>query len=295
MDGPESVASRRFALALALAAAVVAAPARARADLVINGVFTGGDAPADMVGGGNLQDIFNAAAIYWERAFSAPGDHWAVTVQYGWAPLMGVNGEHFLLGQGGTPNRETLGQIYLDNSGNTHFFADPTPFDNSEYQTFNAYSNDLGGGTINTGRVYAATSGPAAGNVDLLTIVEHEIGHALGIFFENLAYQQQVPGNTLEITSPLPYAGTTMFMFAGHLDMSQLPSALMSNIQPPGRRILISAADILAEAQISQFFNPNLDPYAVPEPSSLALCGAGLAAAAWLARRRRTPRADRGV
>ena len=67
-----------------------------------------------------------------------------------------------------------------------------------------------------------------------------------------------------------------MFMFAGHLDMSQLPHALMSNIQPPGERILISAADVLAEAQMSQFLNPNLDPYAVPEPSAVALLIVGL-------------------
>ena len=262
-------------LALAVAAVLVAS-AGARADLVIDGSFTGGDPPQDMVGGGDLTTIFNAAATYWERAFSAPGDDWTVTVKYGWAPLMGINGEHILLSQGGTPNRETCGQIYLDNSGSTPFFADPTPFDDSEYQKYTTYSSDLGAGAVNTGRVYEATSGPAADHVDLLTIVEHEIGHALGIFYQNLAYQQQIPGNTLEITSPLPYAGSTIFMFAGHIQSLQLPHALMSNIQPPGERILISAADVLAEAQISRFLDPNLDPYAVPEPGSAGLLAVGL-------------------
>ena len=71
-----------------------------------------------------------------------------------------------------------------------------------------------------------------------------------------------------EIKPPLPFAGTSIFMFNGHINMSQLPNALMSNIQPPGRRILISVADILAEAQISQFFYPSLDPYAVPEDTT---------------------------
>jgi hypothetical protein len=270
-------------------AALLIASGPARGDLVITGVFTGGAPPADMVGGGNLTDIFNAAAVYWERAFTSPSDHWAVTVQYGWAPLMFINGEHILLSQGGTPNREISGQIHLDNSGNTHFFADPNPFSNAAYQTYTEYSSDIGGGTVNTGRIYTATSGPAAGNVDLLTIVEHEIGHALGVFFANLSYQAQVPGNTLEITAPLPYAGSTIFMLAGHIDSNQLGTALMSNIQPPSERIQISAIDVLAEAQISQFFTPNLNPYAVPEPSAAALLAAGLlgwSARAWARARR---------
>lgn len=112
-----------------------------------------------MVGGGTLQGVFSAAAAYWERAFSAPGDDWTVNVRYGWAPLTGINGQHLLLTQGGTPDRETGGEISLDDSGGTHLLADPTPFDNSEYQKYAAYSSDLGGRTIDTGRVYEAMSG----------------------------------------------------------------------------------------------------------------------------------------
>ena len=50
----------------------------------------------------------------------------------------------------------------------------------------------------------------------------------------------------------------------------------MGTQQSPGDRYLISPVDILAEAQISQFNFPNLDPYAVPEPSSFVLLSIGL-------------------
>jgi hypothetical protein len=38
---------------------------------------------------------------------------------------------------------------------------------------------------------------------------------------------------------------------------------------------IVCPVDVLAEAQISQFNNPNLDPYAVPEPSSFVLLTVG--------------------
>ena len=121
--------TRRISRLLALgvvSAAILGWSSEARADLVINGVFTGGARRQVWSAAAICRISSPAAATYWERAFSAPGDNWAVTVQYGWSPLMGINGEHILLTQGGTPNREISGQIYLDNSGNTPFFADPT-------------------------------------------------------------------------------------------------------------------------------------------------------------------------
>src|SRR5262249_42731242 len=46
---------------------------------------------------------------------------------------------------------------------------DPTPRDDREFPLFAG------------GREYRVTSGPAAGHVDLLTVVEHELGHLLGL------------------------------------------------------------------------------------------------------------------
>ena len=68
-----------------------------------------------------------------------------------------------------------------------------------------------------------------------------------------------------------------------------ITGALMGPIQEPGSRYLICPVDILAEAQISQFATPNLDPYAVPEPGSLGLILVGLTVVFARATARRRP------
>jgi hypothetical protein len=55
-------------------------------------------------------------------------------------------------------------------AGNQGWFMDPTPADDVEFQPTNA-----------PGELYAGVNSPAAGLVDLLTVVEHELGHALGL------------------------------------------------------------------------------------------------------------------
>src|SRR5262249_21006452 len=59
--------------------------------------------------------------------------------------------------------------VQLDvNAGGLGWFVDPTPGDDSEF--------------AGTGDVYAlrADGGPAAGQMDLLTVVMHELGHGSG-------------------------------------------------------------------------------------------------------------------
>jgi hypothetical protein len=50
------------------------------------------------------------------------------------------------------------------------WFVDPTPVDEREFGAANA-----------TGEFRAVVNGPAAGRVDLLTVVSHELGHVLGL------------------------------------------------------------------------------------------------------------------
>ncbi len=65
-----------------------------------------------------------------------------------------------------------------DGSGGIPWFIDETPFDDLEFRGGRNPFHGMAGG-----------SGPAAGAVDLLTVMQHELGHALGfsIFYPSFA------------------------------------------------------------------------------------------------------------
>jgi hypothetical protein len=98
----------------------------ASASLTIHSRFAPSIAPSDLVGGGNLEEVFNAAAASWERAFTDPSDPWEVDLTYEWAPLTNAQGLCQLVDQGGTPHRILSARILFDNSGDSPFFADST-------------------------------------------------------------------------------------------------------------------------------------------------------------------------
>ena len=78
------------------------------------------------------------------------------------------------------------------------WFVDPTPLDNSEFPV----ATDQG--------LQADNGSPAAGRMDLLTVLLHEMGHTLGL---------------------------------GDLDPSTYPSNLMAGTLPPGTRRLPYAGE----------------------------------------------------
>jgi hypothetical protein len=273
-------------LTLVLASVTVLIPASGvRAGLVINATFVRGDPPSNMAGGGNLTDIFNTAISYWKAAFTDPNDNWVVSLQYQWAPLRSDLYSQFrTTAQGGDPHRIESGIVTFNNSSATVLFADPTPRDNSEYTQYAESYFDTPIGLLVVSWIYSGATGDFANRVDLLTIAEPEIGHALGLAEDNTSAESPII-----VTPPRPFAGEEIpDVGTDHLSIA---GALMGPNPIAGERLLISPVDVLAEAEISRFADPNLDPYAVPKPGTLLLLSLGFTA---LVARRIQPHRCRG-
>lgn len=259
------------------------------ASLIIQRNYTAASAPT-MAGSGNLTSIFNAAADWWELAYYDPngdGSDFTLSIEYKWAALSGsILGVHSLQSEGGSPHRETSALIRFDNDGSSNWFADSTPYENSEYSVYTEYSNDFGGGLLNTGRVFTGASGDAVGNYDLFTVALHEIGHALGLSSANNAFVAENNDLDIDVTAgPWDggYAGSVLNTRNGaHLgnasdsvDNALYNKAAMYPYAGASQRKYGSALDILANAQISKWQNPNFNPQFsasnVPEPGSIAV------------------------
>jgi hypothetical protein len=257
-------ASKQISLTL-LALAFLYIPNASALTVVTN--FIGGVPPANAAGGGNLSDIVNAAARIWEAAYLDPV---TITINFGWAPI-GDAGTHTLMEQGGTPNRETTGLILFDNTGAAKFYLDPTPNSNEEFGRRTEEYQDLGGGQVNVARLFSNPVGDAAGHTDLLSVVVHEMGHALGMCAANSAFRQKAAVGTIRLADDLPFAGTVIPLatnnagITSHFDALKVTyGAVMAGISGDERR-LPSALDILANAEISGFKMLNLDREQTPQ------------------------------
>lgn len=241
-----------------------------------------GDPSSNIAGGGNLQDIFNAAADSWEA--SILDDH-TINIVYAWLDLRTLGLPANVRSIGGTfensfpPN---TGFVAFNNDPSVPWFLDSTPTSNEEYQVFESSTEDLGGGTINIGRVYTASVGDAVGRSDLLTSATNRIGAALGFISPFPAFG--IPGNSqltfpeLVVTSPRPFPGTvipTLDTPVGEgIDSAEIATAVLSQSvfgQPSlGQRKALSAVDVLAVAEVSNFESVNLNPgQTVPEPATV--------------------------
>lgn len=276
----------RLARAASLVLFFLLAASPARAGLKIHPVFLECEPPrtncappsaTDMVGGGDLQEIFQVAAEAWEAAFKADSKQWDVTIEFGWAKVGPCFGQEFLLSQGGTdPVRITRSQVLLNNEPCfPGFYADPTPRDSSEYKQFTSYLlDDI---PLNRGRIFSKATGAAANRYDLLTIVTHEIGHALGLDGDYVGYQERCEGQSsffclVPVTPPRPFAGYDLVLtFGPHLEFVGSGGQPLMVVDPfVGIRQLISGLDVLVIAELSSFDNPNLDPLCDP---ACTICG----------------------
>lgn len=293
-----TIAARRCGLILSL---LLVAPASRAVTIELE--YLGGDQQARAVGAGDLQTIMTAAAQQWEDAVRDP---FTLKIQYGWAPIGG--GVHFLLEQGGSPNRETAGLIQFNNDdieGHFVWFLDQNPLSNASFADFTETSADLGGGAINVGRTYSSYSSSVSADVlacvmcsDLFTSALHEIGHSLGMSAANASYINESANGLIDIASPLPFSGTQLqlvpnFDVAAHFENSGiLGGTEMSGRIGYGWRTLLTDADILAVAQLSGFrdlrlHTPIPPPISVQEPPMflLLIVGLGMAFGARTTRR----------
>lgn len=255
-------------------------PRAARA-VTIQRIDGGGTPAPNVAGGGDLFTVFNAAADVWENALL---DDFTVTITFSWAPRDGsVLASHTLWEQGGIPHRQTAGQIRFDNDASFGWFLDPTPTLNEEWTTYTETTADLGGGMMNTGRVFSDPLGDAVGRHDLFTVALHEIGHALGMSSANTVFQTENTDGKVDITAPHQCAGCALYTISGsHLN---IPTAVLYPSIARNQRKLLTAADILANAQLSAFTSVDLAPSpglsvsggsSVPEPGTPWLFATGL-------------------
>jgi hypothetical protein len=155
----------------------------------------------------------------------ARSGNWKLTIEYGWAPLLAPNlfaQEYLVSERGNNPSRIGHSCILFNtvpriDSPLLGLFADPTPWDNSEYLDYIADAINTEYGWLNIGRTFSEPTGLAANRKDILTIAMHEIGHALGLDDTYSGLHILLPGGAgpLQIKPPLPFAGSTYFLRQG--------------------------------------------------------------------------------
>jgi len=235
-------------------------------------------------GGGfnaNEQGVINAAIDWWEMLIvnQGPNGPAAFNVSITQAPDANI-GTTFNLSENAN-NIPTDADITIDDGTNFNFFVDTTPHESSEFVRGNNPYHGLpkaGGGT----------GGNATGRVDMLEVVKHELGHALG-FSRGFTLFAAAEGPPLTLTYA-PGMTATLVASPTHLDPTVHPDDLMAD-EPladitGGQRWTQSPLDLNILAGIYGYAvdHSRLEIIGIPEPCTLSLFTLGLLA---LTKRRR--------
>lgn len=217
--------------------------------------------PAADPTGAILTSLFQHAETFYQDVFE---DTHTLTINYWWENLSaGTLGVHNLVSQAG--GRETVANIRIDN--NTSWFLDPTPANDSEFTMTQTLWRDLTGAqqsdlynnfgastpaTFEVGYTGTANAGgPAAGVWDALSVVMHEVGHALGMSSANNSTIAETADNDYDFNSAFVFGQPLAAEVAdggniAHLDGSGF--ALMVPSVPSGLRRLPSHTDLFSMA-----------------------------------------------
>lgn len=233
--------------------------------------------PTTVVGTGNIQDVFAAAAAAWESRFTDP---YTVTINYGWGHTPSSDGVTYASRLDSTTGRVAEAEIRFSNTLNRPgrvWFLDPTPRQGEEYGPIKSVAVDLGGGTLNTGRwAYAVSQPPgfpgtqqpgggySGSDTSLLDNAVHEIGHALNIYYGRLQSADIGKDGDVDILHG-PFAGTQMPYSSaggGHPVLPYPQGAMVMHGYQPSVGMhhgVLSDADVLLAAEVSGFKRVNLD------------------------------------
>ncbi len=314
----------KSALAISVISLAATAPASAlvlMADYtdasVSGGIFQTASGQLQSGPGGGATDITatfkaNIAAvfIYLQNSIKVAFNH---VVTFKLQDLAGTGADGYsCCGTEDSNQRPNSSTIVLDSSSNSSFYADATPFDNSEY-TMTYTDAILGGGTVNVGRSGSAFAGSAAENrTDILTLVMHETIHSIGFggatrFTALVGFDGAVGAPDRELVVPTALTGFASDFIIPFLSQSaHIDPFAQGNVyeravtsEPSfgnNDRWLLTGAEVYGLCTVlgctPDEVNANLvGPNAVPEPGSLLLVAmAGLSLIA-TTRRRKSSRA----
>jgi len=221
-------------------------------------------APSFDPAGTRLQNIVRAAADIWEATIL---DDATLQLAFTWGDLddaTGTLGVEATLGTfGGRPTITRMRFDTLVAGQERNWFVDPTPDDQSEFawrQTLvadlssTARANAYDGSppdlleTSLLGQARDIGAGSAVNRFDLLSVVLHEMGHAIGL--ADVVAGSETNDGDYDVPPSFVDGATMAIKTFSDQDRAHLaaPNALMFPSFPPGVRRLPSATDILAIA-----------------------------------------------